>query len=187
MQRIFKICRSLGPMILTLALLLSFSLVYGAQLTATADETTEIVETNEAVETIAVEELAHLNIDLDLRDEIMQAKDVLSKFPTNDPDGFYVYPDPQKAAEPYIPQGSVCTEVCIIGYVVSFDYRIGNVRYIASYCNDGTVRMTASILAEEIDYVYEITSDAPDIVKCIDCHRNEIVWEKETETSADTP
>jgi hypothetical protein len=100
-------------------------------------------------------------------------------------DGFYVYPNPQEVAAPYIPEAALCTDVCIIGDVVSIDYRIGDVRYIAAYCNDGTVRMTSSLLSDEVQYVYEMSSDSPNTVSCLDCNKNTVVWEKETESRGD--
>ncbi len=177
MRLFLKISGNLLPLIVMFALLLSFSLAYEVKAPATTDVP---VETDETVKMIAVEELQQLNIDFDLRDEIRQASEILSKFTPKDPDGFYVYPNPQEVAAPYIPENALCTEVCILGYVISFDYRMEGVRYIASYCNDGTVRLTSSILSDEVDYVYEISSDSPSMVSCLDCNKNVIVREKET-------
>lgn len=175
MRLILKICKRMLPMLIIVSMLLGIPPAHGAQTTVTRDNTVEI---------IAVDKMKQLNIDFDLGDEILRANDVISKFTLDDPNRIYSFPNPQKVGAPYVPKGTLCTEVAIIGYVVSFDYKIGNVRYTAQYCNDGTVRMTSSIIADEIDYVYEISSDAPNTVRCIDCHSNDIVWEKDTATQS---
>ena len=131
---------------------------------------------NEATAYISVEKLKDLQMDFDLEDEVLQCDTVLDTFAPKDPDGFYVYPDPQEVAAPYIPEEALCTEVCIIGNVVSFDYRLENIRYIASYCFDGTVRLTVSAYADPVEYVYEITSDDPHTVMRLDCSANEVTW-----------
>lgn len=175
MKLSLKKCRRVLSMLIIGSMMLGVIPVQAAQETVATDK---IVD---AVEFIAVDELKEVNIDFDLSDEFAYVDEVLSVFQPNDPDGFCVYPNPQEVAAPYIPDGAWCTEVCIIGYVVNIDYRIGNVRYIASYCNDGTVRMTSSVLADEIAYVYEITSDNPKMVGRTDCEKNTIVWQKEEE------
>ena len=174
MRKTLKIGRRMLSMLVIVSMLLGINVAHAAQATTNTDDPVE------AVEAIAVGELRQLNIDFDLDDEILQASEILSKFSPDDPEGFYVYPNPQEVGAPYIPDGAWCTDVCVLGYVVSIDYRIGNVRYIAQYCKDGTVRMTSSVLADEISYVYEINSDTPNMVSRMDCNKNTIVWQKET-------
>lgn len=172
MRMILKNFNHILPLLIIVAILLGISPAYGAQEIFTADEADNV---------FTVDEMRQFNMDFDLSDEILQADEVLSQFTPNDPDGFYVYSDPQSVAAQYIPEGAVCTDLCIIGYVVSIDYRIGDVRYIVAYCNDGTVRLTASLLGHEVRYVYEMSSDTPNAVRCIDCEKNVVVWESETE------
>ncbi len=115
-------------------------------------------------------------MDLSLEDELAQVQTVLAQFSPNDPDGFYVFENPQKVASPYIPEGALCTEVCIIGHVVSIDYRIDNIRYIAQYCNDGTVRLTCSEWKRGgVADVYDVTS-ASDEIKHYDALKNRKTW-----------
>ena len=164
--------------ILPLTLILGILLVLGNG--PKAQETSSEGSPNEATSYISVEELADLQMDFDLEDEVQQRDAVLQTFTPKDPNGYYVYADPQEVAAPYIPEDALCTEVCIIGNVVSFDYRLNNIRYIASYCLDGTVRLTTSVYADPVDYVYEITSDDPHTVMRLDCRDNTVTLDSET-------
>jgi len=170
MNLFYNACKVILPLALILGVLLSLG---------NAPNTVESYSEgsiNEATTYIPVEELRELQFDFDLRDEVEQCDAVLHTFTPKDPDGFYVFPDPREVAAPYIPEDALCTEVCIIGNVVSFDYRLENIRYIASYCLDGTVRLTTSVYADPVDFVYEITSDDPHTVMRLDCSANEVKW-----------
>ncbi len=168
MNLFYNACKVLLPLSVILGLL--FAPVSGSQAHSESQEEM----TDNAIAYISVEDLEDMNIDFDIGDEVLQLNNILDAFAPKDPDGFYVYPNPQEVAAPYIPKEALCTDVCVLGNVVSFDYRIENIRYIASYCFDGSVRLTATVLADEIDYVYEITSDDPDTVMCLDCRDNEV-------------
>ena len=185
MKRSVKICRNLLLLLVILTPLLSLRPAWGVQAMDAAGESVEPAENNEAIETFTVDTLEQLHMDFDLSDEILQASEVLSKLMPKERTEFYVYPNPREVAAPYIPKAALCTDVCIIGDVVSIDYRIGDVRYIAAYCKDGTVRMTSSLLSDEVQYVYEMSSDSPNTVSCLDCNKNTVVWEKETESRGD--
>ncbi len=170
MNLFYNACKVILPLTLILGILLALGNGPNAQ------DTSPEGSPNEATSYISVEELADLQMDFDIEDEVQQRDAVLQTFAPKDPDGFYVFPDPREIAAPYIPENALCTEVCIIGYVVSFDYRLKNIRYIASYCLDGTVRLTASVYADPVDYVYEITSDDPHTVMRLHCSANEVKW-----------
>lgn len=170
MNLFYNACKVILPLTLILGILLALGNSPNTQ------ETSPEGSPNEATSYISVEELADLQMDFDLEDELQQRDAVLLTFTPNDPNGYYVYADPQEVAAPYIPEDALCTDVCIIGNVVSFDYRLQNIRYIASYCLDGTVRLTASVYADPVDYVYEITSDDPQTVMRLDCNKNEVTW-----------
>ena len=174
MNLVINACKIILPLTLILGIILAIGNAPKTQ------ESYSDGSTNEATAYIPVEELRDLPIDFDLRDELEQRDTILQAFAPKDPDGFYVFPDPRKVAAPYIPEDALCTEVCIIGNVVSFDYRLENIRYIASYCLNGTVRLTASVYADPVDYVYEITSDDPHTVMRLDCRDNTVTLDSET-------
>lgn len=94
-------------------------------------------------------------ISLDISKENVQKQEVLNKFmKTADED--IVFENPQTVAKAYIPEGSQCTEVSLIGEVLYIDYRINNVRYIVGYHRDGTVEKVARSMEE--DTIYSINS-----------------------------
>ena len=170
MNLVINACKIILPLTLILGIILAIGNAPKTQ------ESYSDGSANEATAYIPVEELWDLPIDFDLRDELEQRDTILQAFTPKDPNGYYVYADSREIAAPYIPEDALCTEVCIIGNVVSFDYRLENIRYIASYCLDGTVRLTASVYADPVDYVYEITSDDPHTVMRLDCSANEVKW-----------
>ena len=112
---------------------------------------------NEKIKTISgvSNELA-TGMDLSMNAEIEQRTEILERFMsirTRDK----IFENPQEIAEPYIPGGSWCTDVCILGDVLYIDYRLGDIRYIIGYHSDGTVEKTVRAMGG--DKIYTVWSD----------------------------
>ncbi len=84
------------------------------------------------------------NIDLNINTEISQQQAVLNEFFSLRRNGDdVVFENPQAIAAEYIPGGSQCTAVSVIGTVVYINYILNDVRYNVAYYSDGTVEKVA--------------------------------------------
>lgn len=100
-------------------------------------------------------------MDFSLDTEMAQCAEILEKFMSDSGSGDIIFDNPQEIAEPYIPQGSQCTEVCILGDVLYIDYRLYNIRYIIGYYKDGRIEKT--VRESGGNTIYTIWSDKEEI------------------------
>ena len=111
----------------------------------------------EEIETISgVSNEMATGMDFNMDRELSQRTEILERFMsirTRDK----IFENPQEIAEPYIPGGSWCTDVCILGDVLYIDYRLGDIRYIIGYHSDGTVEKTVRAMGG--DKIYTVWSD----------------------------
>lgn len=112
---------------------------------------------NEGIETISgVSNEIATGMDLSIDAEIRQTTEILERF-MSVRTGDKIFENPQEIAESYIPGGSWCTDVCILGDVLYIDYRLNDIRYIVSYFSDGTVEKT--VRAMDGDKIYTVWSN----------------------------
>lgn len=112
---------------------------------------------NEGIETISgVSNEIATGMDLSIDAEIGQRTEILERF-MSIRTGDKIFESPQEIAAPYIPGGSWCTDVCILGEVLYIDYRLNDIRYIVAYYSDGTIEKT--VRAMDGDKIYTVWSD----------------------------
>ena len=101
------------------------------------------------------EEIA-TGMDLSLDAEEAQKTEIFERF-MNVIVGDKIFENPQEIATPYIPGGSRCTDVCILGEVVYIDYRLNDIRYIVAYYSDGTIEK--NVREMDGDKIYTVWSN----------------------------
>ncbi len=101
------------------------------------------------------------NMDLTLDAELAQVQQVIDTLhPLDDGVSEQVFEDPQVAAA-FVPEGSKCSEVAIIGPLVYIDYQLDGNRYIVSYFQNGMVQKVAHVIGGSV--VYTIDSEEQEI------------------------
>lgn len=95
-------------------------------------------------------------MDMSIEQEKEQHKDVINRFLNDDEALQSVSDNLNQVAGDFIPEGSICTDVEVIGKVVYIDYRLQDVRYLVAYYEDGTVEKVAR--ERNSDDIYSIDS-----------------------------
>lgn len=68
----------------------------------------------------------------------------------------------EQQAQPYIPEGASCTELCVIGETVYIDYWLDDTRYLVAYYSDGTVEKGIRKVGSDDFYTVKSTHPVPE-------------------------